>query len=304
MHLPCPRADEPVKSGPFTYGGKGITLYEIPFQKSSPAAQLKATLETAVKTGKCNSIAPSVASIEELSREKCQEQLNNHDEVVKKWRAAEFSKLKSPSDEAYFDPSLFIAKYSLESLDGPPDMGKQNNALILKKVSGRAFEMAVQRIPGLVARITRDLTVIGWENSIERGLDSAFATISSDCQFDIRTTESNFDFDRFMAKFFLDGLNGKPNPRKYSEPIDLYPFLDQNKKLEAAAASIPGLKVCRVKGRSSLTFTIVGWDSYKLVLKKKEFEEERAREEAEEAAEKKTEMEERWQETLKPIMNI
>lgn len=79
----------------------------------------------------------------------------------------------------------------------------------------RISRKAVQAVPGLVAHIIRRLTLVGWEDSFEHGLDAAFAARSAPgARFHIPTSEANFDLDRFMAKYFLDGLNGKPDPKK------------------------------------------------------------------------------------------
>ncbi|KAL1981850.1 hypothetical protein VTN96DRAFT_2095 [Rasamsonia emersonii] len=125
---------EPVRSGVFTYGKDGIQasgisraplselrllfrknasaarvraatkpwitaqlqLYGIPFKKSDSAAQLRAALESAVKTGKCNTPGPSIAALEQSLSEQYQQRLKAHEKEVDRWREATFAQLDSP----------------------------------------------------------------------------------------------------------------------------------------------------------------------------------------------------------------
>ena len=168
-----------------------------------------------------------------------------------------------------------MAKYFLDNLHGHPKPDKTKEALMLDSVHESNFEMAVRAIPGLAAHITDRLTVVGWETNLQRGLDAAFAKLSApDARLHIPTSEANFDLDRFLAKYFLDGLHGKPAPRKTPEPITLYPFFNHRVRLEAAVASIPGLRLCRARGMHG-TSTIIGWNFDKVKLQKREIEEEK-----------------------------
>ncbi|KAF7165482.1 hypothetical protein CNMCM5623_009604 [Aspergillus felis] len=241
-----PPPPEPLKSGVFTYDKDGI-------KAGGPWLNSTATWKRARE--------------ERVSRE----------------HAAKFATLDSPSREARFDPRLFLAKYFLGP-SGAPDKEKQREALILEDVDGSDFSKAVQAVPGLVARVTRRLTAVGWEDTFARGLDAAFATCSAPgARFHIPTSEANFDLDRFMAKYFLDGLNGKPDPTKAAEPIELYPFFEHLPRLITVVESIPGLHLIRVKG-ANCEYTIVGWDMAKVTAIKKGHEDERERKKAEEEA--------------------
>jgi hypothetical protein len=193
-----------------------------------------------------------------------------------------------------------MAKYFLDSLHGQPAPDKTNESLVLEYVHESNFERAVQAIPGLAAHITDRLTVVGWKINLPRGLDAAFAKLSSpDARLHIPTSEANFDLDRFLAKYFLDGLNGKPAPRKTPEPIELYKFFKHRARLQAAVASIPELHLCLADGVYG-TSTIIGWDVDKVKLRKREIEEEKAKKEAKEAAAALAAKEDEWQRALQP----
>ncbi|KAH8699091.1 hypothetical protein BGW36DRAFT_377269 [Talaromyces proteolyticus] len=340
MDFDRPQSPEPIRSGSFTYSKNGIAacnisraplselkqlfrknasstrvavatrpwltaqlqLYGIPFQKSRTAPQLKATLEDAVRAGKCNSLAPSIAAFEKSLSEEYQQQLAAHSEDVNSWKDAVFSSLSSPVEEAHFDLDRFMAKYFLDHLHGQPAPEKTKEPLVLENFNhGSELQKATQAIPGLAAHTTDRLTVVGWATELQRGIDTAFANLSSpDAKFDIPTLEAAFDLDRFLGKYFLNGLNGKPAPSKTPNPITLDPFFRHISKLEMAVASIPGLNLCMVEGIFNLKYTVIGWDLGKIKLRVREIAEKKTRYKAEKAAEELAEKEKRWQEILQP----
>ncbi|GIK03557.1 hypothetical protein Aspvir_007629 [Aspergillus viridinutans] len=333
-----PPPPEPLKSGVFTYDKDGIKaggftrapfeelrllfrknassarvrsatkpwvtaqlhLYGIPFQATASAAQLKGALETAVKNRQCLNPTPAVMAIERSLAEQYRNLERAREERISRAQAAKFATLESPSLEARLDPHLFLAKYFLGP-SGAPDKEKQREALILEDVDGSDFSKAVQTVPGLVARITRRLTVVGWEDTFARGLDAAFATCSAPgAPLHIPTTEANFDLDRFMAKYFLDGLNGKPDPKKTTEPIELYSFFRHLPRLISVVESISGLHLIQVRGAWDCKHTIVGWDIAKVMAIKKGHEDEREREKAEKEAKERAERQKCWHKALQP----
>jgi hypothetical protein len=109
--------------------------------------------------------------------------------------------------------------------------------------------------------------------------------------------EANFDLDRFLAKYFLDGLNGKPAPHKTPDPITLFPFFEHRNRLGAAVALIPGLCINHAKGEYGI-HTIIGWDIDEIRSRVRHMEEEVAKKKAKEAAEARAEREREWQQTL------
>ncbi|RHZ62811.1 uncharacterized protein CDV56_108802 [Aspergillus thermomutatus] len=281
-----------------------LRLYGIPFHTQASAAQLKAALETALETAvknrQCLNPTPAVMAIERSLAEQYRNLERAREERISREKAAIFAEMESPSLEARFDPHLFIAKYFLGP-NGAPDKEKQREALILEDVDGPNFPKAVQAVPGLVAHVTRRLTVVGWEDTLARGLDAAFATCSAPgSQLHIPTTEANFDLDRFMAKYFLHGLNGKPDPKKTTNPIELYSFFEHLPRLRTVVESIPGLHLRQARGAFDSLHTIVGWDIAKVMSIKKGHEDDREREKAEEEARKRAQRRKLWHEALQP----
>ncbi|GIJ82271.1 hypothetical protein Asppvi_000777 [Aspergillus pseudoviridinutans] len=276
-----------------------LRLYGVPFQANASAAQLKNALETAVKNRLCLNPTPAVMAIERSLAEQYSNLERAREERIGCQRAAKFATLDSPSREARFDPRLFLAKYFLGP-SGAPDKEKQREALILEDVDGSDFSKAVQAVPGLVARVTRRLTVVGWEDTFARGLDAAFATCSAPgAPLHIPTSEANFDLDRFMAKYFLDGLNGKPDPTKTTEAIELYTFFEHLPRLITVVQSVPGLHLIRVEG-ADCEYTIVGWDMAKVTAIKKGHEDEREQKKAEKEAKERAERRKCWHKALQP----
>jgi hypothetical protein len=209
--------------------------------------------------------------------------------------------LDSPTQEANFDLDRFLAKYFLNGLSGLPAPHKTKDPLTLEYVSDRSkFNRAVQSIAGLEAHFTSSVTIVGWKGHLERAIDAEFAKLDSPtAKLHIPTTEANFDLDRFLAKYFLDGLNGKSAPHKTPDPITLFPFFQHRNRLGAATVLIPGLHINDANGEYRVT-TIIGWDIDKIQSRVRHIEEEVAKKRAKEAAEARTEREREWQQTLQP----
>ncbi|KAH0548642.1 hypothetical protein GP486_007814 [Trichoglossum hirsutum] len=275
-----------------------LQLYGIPFEKSSGASELKSVLEAAVRAGKCNTPAPHIAALEESLSKEYEGRLEAHARDLEHWRESEFSALDSPTEEANFDSDRFLAKYFLDGLRGQPAPHKTKDPLVLGYVSGQSnFSSSVRSIAGLEVRFTSSDTVVGWKDCLERWLDAEFAKLGSPDGDEILlphlpTSEANFDVDRFLAKYFLDGLNGKPARRKTPNPITLHSFSGNRDGLRAAVELIPGLHIGEAYGSHEIS-TIIGWDNKKV--------QSRVRRVKEEIKEKvRSEREQQWQQTLQP----
>ncbi|KAN0072624.1 hypothetical protein V8E54_009553 [Elaphomyces granulatus] len=256
----------------------------------------------AVKNGQCNTLAPSIAALEKSLSEEYSQKLKAYAEQLDRWREHEFNSRSSPTQEANFDLDRFLAKYFLDGLHGQPAPHKTKDPLSLEYVNNPSnFKRAVQSIAGLGAHISiRGATVVGWKSHLERGIDVEFAKLDSPAaRFHVHTSEANFDLDRFLAKYFLDGLNGKPAPHKTPDPITLFPFFEHGNRLREVVALIPGLCAAEAKGSNGKE-TIIGWDVNKIQSKVRHIEEELAREKAEAAEEARAERERVWQRTLHP----
>jgi hypothetical protein len=237
--------------------------------------------------------------LEKSLSEEYGQRLKAHAEKLDRWREDKFATLNSPTQEANFDLDRFLGKYFLDGLRGQPAPYKTKDPLALEYVSDRSnFNRAVQSIAGLEAHVTSSATIVGWKSHLERGIDAEFAKLNSPgARLHIPTAEANFDLDRFLAKYFLDSLNGKPAPRKAPDPITLFPFFEHRNRLGAAVALIPGLCINHAKGEYGI-HTIIGWDIDEVRSRVRHMEEEVAKEKAKEAAEARAEREREWQQTL------
>lgn len=225
--------------------------------------------------------------------------LKAHAEEIDRWREAKFATLNSPTEEANFDFDRFLAKYFLDGLRGQPVVHKTKNPLTLEYVSDRSnFERAVQSIAGLGTHFMSSVTIVGWKSHLERALDAEFAKLDSpNAKLHTPTAEANFDLDRFLAKYFLDGLNGKPAPHRTPDPITLFPFFQHRNRLGVAVALIPGLYINDANGEYGRK-TIIGWDIDKIRSRVRHIEEEVAKKKAKEASDARAEMDRKWQHTL------
>ena len=217
-------------------------------------------------------------------------------------RTTRFAQLSSPTEEALYDPHRFVAKYFLDGLHGKPCPDKTRKPLILGQIDQAKLRGIVQQVPHLAIRTSIWTTVVCWKDNFESGLDEAFASLSAPgVKFDVPTAEAQFDINRFLAKYFLDGLEGKPAPQKTVEPLELYPFGDPGfaylgERLQQAVALIPGLHLCYAWGIYSSDMTIIiGWNYGQVHLRKREIEVKAA---AEKSVTEKAEREEIWQRKL------
>ena len=220
--------------------------------------------------------------------------LEVHAKALDRWREHKFASLNSPTCEANFDPNLFLAKYFLDDISGAPAPHKTKDPLTLQAVNDRSeLSKAVQSIAGLKVHFAWRTAIIGWENQMERAIEAEFLKLDSP------TMEANFDLDRFLAKYFLDDLKGKPARSKMATPITLFPWLEHGDLLEEAVSLIPGLHVMNASVEY-LEMTLVGWDPDKLHSQVLQLRSEAAEKAAIQAAEARAERDRDWQKILQP----
>ncbi|PWY68123.1 hypothetical protein BO94DRAFT_540317 [Aspergillus sclerotioniger CBS 115572] len=198
---------------------------------------------------------------------------DNYEAQKQHWRMTRFAELDSPSEEALFDASLFMAKYFLTEENGVPDKEKQKEALILQNVFGCQFENATKNVPGLSVCISSMVTVVGWEDTFSRGMDAGFAKLAEIQSPALRSTfEANLDLGRFMAKYFLDG-NGDPDVKKNPDPIRLMPKFEERlyEPLAAAVLQTPGLYL-RGTIDDGGVWSFLGWDIQKILRQVEEID--------------------------------
>ncbi|KAI0438484.1 hypothetical protein F4803DRAFT_534855 [Xylaria telfairii] len=290
-----PRSPEPVKSGAFSYDNKNgllaggfsrapledlrllfrknassarrraatkpwitaqLRLYDIAFDKSAKADELRSTLEAAVKGRRCvEGGPPSIAAVQRglvaqfaQKREEYSQAVKQHKLDRDQWHKQNFSKINDPSAEARYDLDFFFSKYFVDD-KGLPAPHKTPEPIILWDLrdESQSLSRRVDKIPGLSAQVTEPLAVIAWASKLERGVGTAFAMIDRPgVKLDHPTLEALFDPERFLAKYFLDGLRGKPAPGKQKQPLVLEPWISYDDGLERllqAAKRTPGLLI-------------------------------------------------------------
>ncbi|KAI0104629.1 hypothetical protein GGR51DRAFT_223637 [Nemania sp. FL0031] len=237
-----------------------LRLYDIPFEKSAFVDELWSTLEAAVKGRKCvEGGPPSVATIKERlvarlaqRRKDYAQAVEKHKLDVREWHKQNFAALNDPSAEARYDLGLFFSKYFVDD-KGFPDPGKTPEPVILWDLRdwSEPLRRRVEAIPGLSALVTSQITVIAWDPKLDRGIETAFTMIDRpDIKCDHLTLEAAFDPDRFIAKYFLDGLHGEPDFGKQKSPLTLKHWVSHDggfEKLVQAAKHAPELLVQKTK---------------------------------------------------------
>lgn len=250
----------------------------------------------------CNNPTPAVIAIEKALAVRYEQRLAEHAKELEKWEDAAFAAHTSQTSEANFDVHRFIAKYFLDG-DGRPDPQKTPEPITLDSVVRHVFFPAIQSVPGLAAHpMDPDrLVVVGWKSQLDRGVEKAFARIDSlGTPMHVPTMEANFDLDRFFAKYFLDGVNGKPAPAKTPEPVRLDSFFRNKGRLYSVYGSIPGLNIVTADNKYGSMITFLGWDSAKIKSQVADMAAERAKKEEEEEAKKRAEEEKKWNEAIEP----
>ncbi|TGJ84555.1 hypothetical protein E0Z10_g4209 [Xylaria hypoxylon] len=234
-----------------------LHLYGIAFNKSAKAAELRSTLEAAVKGRMCTEGGPpSITTMREQlvtqfaqNREHYARAVKKHKLDIDQWHGQNFSKLDDPGDEARYDLDLFFSKYFVDG-QGLPAPNKTPEPVIIWDLHDRPRSLRdhVDAIPGLEARAKGFLTVIAWAPEFEKGITTAFSMIDTrpGIEYDRPTLEALFDPDHFLAKYFLDGLHGKPVFRKQKTPVILTvhaTYTNSFANLSRAAKHVPELLV-------------------------------------------------------------
>ncbi|KAI0813704.1 hypothetical protein GGR55DRAFT_687370 [Xylaria sp. FL0064] len=258
-----------------------LHLYDIPFNKSAKVSELRDTLEAAVKSRRvmCRWRTPfdQASAGERLAvqfarnREDHARAVKEHKGAVDQWHKQNFAKLNDPSAEARYDLDCFFSKYFVDN-KGLPAPSKTPQPVVIWDIREKSQSLSdrVETIAGLRARVTGYLTVIAWASEFEKGVDTAFTMIDRpDIKADRPTLEALFDSDRFLAKYFLDGLRGEPLPGKQKNPLVLKSYVAGNglEKLSQAAKHVPKLLIQEtrkpVRGDNvwsrSEPCVIVGW---------------------------------------------
>ncbi|KAI0968385.1 hypothetical protein F4678DRAFT_442886 [Xylaria arbuscula] len=208
-----------------------LRLYDIAFNKSARVVELQNTLEAAVKGRRCvEGGPPSIILVRERlatqfaqQREEYARAVKKHKLEVDEWHKDNFSKLGDPSAEARYDLDFFFSKYFVDD-KGLPAPYKTPKPVIVWDIHNEfeSLRRRVDAVPGLEARVTGSLSVIAWAPELEKGIDTAFTMIDSpDVKTDHPSLEALFDPDRFLAKYFLDGLHGEPVYNKQKRPLAL-----------------------------------------------------------------------------------
>ncbi|KAI0009865.1 hypothetical protein F4779DRAFT_617191 [Xylariaceae sp. FL0662B] len=235
-----------------------LRLYGITFDRSATADKLWDKLEAAVKGRMCvEGGPPSVTAVQERlaaefarRREDYFQAVKRHKVDVEQWHKQSFDELDDPSAQARYDLDFFFTKYFLDD-QGLPAPEKTPEPVVLWDLGDNTHGLRrrVDAVPGLSARVTQSLTVIAWAAALERGVEAAFDMIDRpDVKCDHPTLEASFDPDRFLAKYFLDGVRGKPAPRKQVTPLVLRLWVEAEDglgRLSRAAEHVPELLVQR-----------------------------------------------------------
>ncbi|KAJ4292226.1 hypothetical protein N0V88_005857 [Collariella sp. IMI 366227] len=231
-----------------------LYFYGISFKKSARKSDLRDALQQALNAGKCEDLAPSVAHIRDRLRKE-------YNEAHKRLEDKKFAEIKGGhAEEANSDPPRFVAKYFLDS-QGRPDKTKTKVPLSFNLWNHKdELVKVVNAIPGLAILKTMSRAFVGWEGTMEAGIEQEFARLENlfDEKHKIHSAQANVDLKLFLRKYLsieLDGTDITTNPRP-SAPVTLSKWELQDQNFPATIVSkAPGLHM-----RKSEWYFVIGWD--------------------------------------------
>lgn len=192
------------------------------------------------------------------------------------------------AEEANTDPSRFLAKYFLNP-QGQPDRGKTEEAISFS-VRGDQEELRglVEAVPGLEIRVSCVNAVVGWDTTMQRGIETEFKRLESFFakKEKIHAAQANLDLGTFLKRHLgidLEGRYTTTGPRP-SEPVTINRQLFGHWKLpEEIVAKSSGLLVEEYSRGFVQGIAVVGWDATKIKaeMARLKAEDEREREEEE-----------------------
>jgi len=230
----------------------------------------------------------------------------------------------NPSREASCDERRFVAKY-FQDAQGRPDRSKTQDALCFTSCSSwgdhhKCLKEAVEVVPGLVIHLTQYKAIVGWEGTIQRGIENEFSrledhhkaqktlwTLSPQARY--QSEQANLDLDLFLRKTLCIDKNGKTltEGKRPSAPVllDKWDLHDKNLP-DKITSKAPGLLVERYE-----SITVIGWDADNLKaeverLKKasKDMAEQEKLENEQTRARKEAEKKARWDRRCKPYHDL
>ncbi|KAK4236138.1 hypothetical protein C8A03DRAFT_17197 [Achaetomium macrosporum] len=262
-----------------------LHLYGIPFNKSARVSDLKETLEKVLNAGKCAELAPSVAAVRDRLR-------REYDEAFKRLEDKLFAEIKGGyPEEANADPSRFVAKYFLDG-QGRPDREKTKEPLSFRSWNHQEeLVEAVEAVPGLAILKTWSTVLVGWEETMQRGIENEFARLESffDRREEIHSAQANVDLKLFLKKYLdinLDGVGAASGARPLA-PVTLDRWRLENQKLsEEIMSKAPGLHMEEFE-----TNAVIGWDAANVAAEIARLKDESRRRQEQQEAEEQAERE-------------
>jgi hypothetical protein len=169
------------------------------------------------------------------------------------------------SAEAYADPSRFVAKYFLDP-QGRPNREKTEEPLSVAAWNHKE-ELAevVKAVPGLAIHATWESVLVGWDTTMERGIENEFARLESryDKKEDVQSAQATVDLKLFLKKYLSIDIDGNGNGNasttnaRPSAPVTFCRWRLHNKELPKVVFS----KASGLHMKELDPFTIIGWDA-------------------------------------------
>ncbi|KAK1830419.1 hypothetical protein QBC39DRAFT_353956 [Podospora conica] len=178
---------------------------------------------------------------------------------------------RTREEEVDIDPERFLRKYFPSGFGGDvpfPGAGAGEEAVVLGELrEPEGLVEAVKGVVGLGCWVTKKRAVVGWRAGLVQAVAAAFDEIAADVRawgdpWWVATAEAQFEMDRFFAKYFLEGMYGRPMPRKTPKPVTVRGWVGNQAfrhQLVGVVQQIHGLSACWFTKEDGEESCIIGW---------------------------------------------
>ena len=277
------------------------THWDLAFKRPLDADDLRFILICALQDGRISEergVPAKMLELEGRMRVQWEERVAEYEREMRAWSGERLALSTDVTEEAREFPEVFVARYFLDE-EARPDRGKTEGPVVLGALRGTADKLAeaVKGVEGLACYVTERMSIVCWGDVLIPGVEKAFEGIKEmeEARRDPLfrpTIEAHFDIDRFVAKYFLDGMFGKPERTRTPNPVVIRGWFGGIRCLQRLLNIIvacEGLSVCYFTDENGEDFAILGW--YEMALKEQKrlekamklrlAEREKARQEAE-----------------------
>ncbi|KAK3990916.1 hypothetical protein QBC44DRAFT_288015 [Cladorrhinum sp. PSN332] len=247
-----------------------LNHYGISFWRTAELGDLRMILETAVRNGSVKEPLPKkVAEAEKKLKAEWERRVDEFRGKLETWMRECERGVQINSSAAAAGAGVTTGWSGEWFLNKNGDRVLTQKSVVLERVQDlEGLKREVAKIEGLKVHVNAFKSVVGWEgDEFEQVVNGIFESVKVEAVnagASVPTAEAHFDLERFVAKYFLDGIGGRPAPQKTPEPVALEAWFggfDAKARLAETAGRVEGLNVewFYARGNPSGDKAFVGW---------------------------------------------